>query len=295
MLYGPALPLALLLRRRLNLRRQVAIAKLRVRYKVTLCDIVPAEKSAWVHIRVHGSDNGWVAMTGMTRLCVNELFKFAIEPHLPDLAQGGRPTRLLHLDYLCMFLYFMHTRSELNTIAFIFGCSLTTCNRQIKTKMGLVLRHLPRHPEAAISWPTNEQFQRFSDMIRNKVNKCQMEFDFSDGNPFAIVDGCDLHVKHATDLIEHDLNYNAKTGYPKVGNLFVWSPEGKVIYAYINAHGRMHDGEMALDLYDILLNPNLTPDGFIVVADQVSVHVSHHRLVCVDLIDNPCLCMSYSL
>ena len=256
---------------------KLLISKTRLQSKMGLLNIPLAKDSAWRTIRDRGTDEGWLAVTSMTRAAVEQLYKFAIEPYLPNYRKGGRPPRLSHLDYLALTLYFLHTRSELNTIALIFGCSLSTCSRNIDYILNLIIQHLPNHPEAAVRWPSNDEFQQFGSLVERKIERSKMDFS-EPFTPFAFVDGCDFHIKHSVDLVEKDHNYNNKCGYPKVGNLFVWAPTGKVVYCFVNAPGRLHDGELALDLYE-LLNSNSTPPGYVLLADQ-GFKVINGKTVC---------------
>jgi hypothetical protein len=180
-----------------------------------------------------------------------------------DRSKGGRPTRLPYPDYLAMTLYFLRSKSDLNSVAMIFACTTQTCCRQILSHLHILATVLPNFPECRIEWPnTNNVLIAYANLIENKYPG---HYEQMGKQCIGFMDGCSFPVQSSSDLTLQEQYYNAYYGGTKVSNLFVWAPDGTIIHSYCNCPGVMHDSTVAATAYELITN--LTPNQYGILAD----------------------------
>lgn len=116
---------------------------------------------------------------------------------------------------------------------------------------------LRRLPEAQITWPNEADFQLYSDLISSKHPLLVGAFGF--------VDGLNLPVQTAANPTVENFTYNGWTCEHYISNIFAFAPNGRIIFAVLNAPGSYHDAKIAQPLYDKLLNR--TPEGSFILSD----------------------------
>ncbi|EFP76492.1 uncharacterized protein PGTG_02933 [Puccinia graminis f. sp. tritici CRL 75-36-700-3] len=105
--------------------------------------------------------------------------------------------------------------------------------------LGLVLHCTP---QACIIWPsTEERIQPYAETIKKRFPLLK--------NCFGFLDGLNLPICVAED---DDC-------------IIAFDPDGKIMYAILNAPGSWHDSAIAVPLYERLLNH--TPDGYRIISD----------------------------
>ena len=243
-----------------------AIARIRNRDKMKSADYMKPFESNWFHIKHHGSEAAWIDAIALNKSAFLELWS-TMDPYMPASKPLGRKCRMEREDMLALTLYWLHTKVTIAKVGQFFGCPEDTTGRCMSKGLDVLDKHLASHPDAAIVWPNVSEIKQWAAAIKVKLLRCKQPFDLAE-KPFAFVDGCDLRIQRSSQVEEHDLNYNKKNGFAKVGNIFVWSPTGKIIMAMMNAPGKMHDSDIAADLYKRLSDRTQTPSFFAILADQ---------------------------
>ncbi|KAG8686021.1 hypothetical protein FRC11_009655 [Ceratobasidium sp. 423] len=160
----------------------------------------------------------------------------------------------LALHFLCS------TMSEVS-LQIIFAIIPSTVSRYINFALDILLEVLEQIPEAHLSWPDRAGMQRNSDIINSK----HFGAEYLKG-AFGFMDGLNLPVTASFVDAEQNANYNGWLHSHVVSNVIVFSPDGTIISAVVNAPGSWHDSNVARPIYTFLRDK--TPDGFFLIADS---------------------------
>ena len=99
----------------------------------------------------------------------------------------------------------------------------------------MCLRH---HPDSAIKLPTREEIAQFQVAISSMYTSIP--------NVYAALDGLKLTLEQAGDDDTQNAFYNGWTCDHYVSCLFLFTPDGRIRAAYLNAPGSWHDSTNAL-------------------------------------------------
>jgi hypothetical protein len=139
----------------------------------------------------------------------------------------------------------------------IFGVTPAVCSRYRAFGIRLLLKCLRILPEGQIAWPNRIQVHQFANLIRQRHPLLKSAFGF--------VDGLHLPVARASDLEVENAFYNGWCSSHFTSNIFVFAPNGTIIYANLNTPGSWHDSAVSRHLYTKLLDN--TPKGYYLIAD----------------------------
>jgi hypothetical protein len=207
-------------------------------------------------------DAGWLAFTSLTRKAFYILYHTVFPAGEPLHRAGrGRPRSMKEVDYLAMTLYWLRSRSTLTEVAVIFQCPISTVQRHLWRILHLLSVRLPDMELAEVRWPSPAQVALYGAQVLQKYPKFPRR-----RVPFAFMDGCNLMVQSPTDLVRQNELYNKVEKGVKVSNLFVWAPDGCLIYATFNHPGVTPDSLMASKIYRVL--DEHTPPDFSILADS---------------------------
>jgi len=200
----------------------------------------------------------------MTKEAVHLLYR-RLEPVIPrpNPRGRGRPRRLNRETSLVLTLYWLHSTTVTRDLALIFGCPPNTVLRYIHFWLRHLSVQLPNIPEAAVMWPSPSRIHFYASLIDK--NYPNIGDDFGGKFSFAFMDGCNFPIQNHGDLNLQNNYYNGAYAGAKVGNLFIWAPDGTIIYAKLNCPGTMADGQIASDAYARIEGD--VPDGYAVLAD----------------------------
>ncbi|KDN33518.1 hypothetical protein RSAG8_13388, partial [Rhizoctonia solani AG-8 WAC10335] len=160
----------------------------------------------------------------------------------------------LALHFLCS------TMSEVS-LQMIFALVPSTVSRYIDFALEILHEVLARIPEGCIDWPSQATMQVNSDLINNKHKRAK----YLKG-AFGFMDGLNLPVTTSSDDDEQNANFNGWLHSHVVSNVIVFSPNGTIMTAVINAPGSWHDSNVARPIYALLREK--TPDNFFLIADS---------------------------
>ena len=243
----------------------------RVRYRLRDEHLLRPYESAWTRIRYIDDDSGWMEVTSFTKAAVFRLFDL-MAPYMVKAPEpvhlGGRPRRLDPLTQMVLTLYWLHSRGAYRDVAMHFGCPTPTVGRYIRRWIFAFEEYLPCFQESLVRWPNERQIERYAAMISRKYPGMSEQLG---KQAFAFMDGCNFGLENQWDLTLQRNWYNPVTRSCKVGNLFVWAPDGLVIYQKMNCPGVMHDSAIASDVYHIIESD--VPDKYAILADSAFPHL----------------------
>ncbi|CAE6417110.1 unnamed protein product [Rhizoctonia solani] len=160
----------------------------------------------------------------------------------------------LALHFLCS------TMSEVS-LQIIFALVPSTVLRYIDFALEILLEVLKRIPQGRLYWPKEEVMQENSDIINAKHRRAK----YLKG-AFGFMDGLNLPVSASGNVNEQNANFNGWLHAHVVSNVIVFSPNGTIMSAVINAPGSWHDSNVACQIYTLLREK--TPNGFFLLADS---------------------------
>ncbi|KAF7375533.1 hypothetical protein MSAN_00441500 [Mycena sanguinolenta] len=159
---------------------------------------------------------------------------------------------------LGLALHFLNSTMREISLQQIFALIPSTVSRYIHFSLDILLAVLRQIPDARIQWPSGiEEFQSYNNLIVTRHPLLT--------GAFASIDGLNLPVQTANDPEIENATYNGWLCEHFVSSVLVFSPEGTIIAAKINAPGSWHDSRVARTIYEKLRTQ--TPDGFYLVAD----------------------------
>jgi len=238
----------LLLRYRLSIRE---------RFYLTRRALLNPARSAWQHLWLHGDDRSLICTTGFDRYAfVRLLGPFAA--HL-NLSARGRPPSLDAAGQLGLVLNYLNSKMGGKTLCMVFGITPAVLSRFIKAGLRALLGALRDLPEARIKFPNVAQMRNFADMVE--------EYEPQIRNCFGFVDGLSLAVEEPADPEKQNAQYTAFYSACRINNVMLFTPDGCIAAALLNAPGSWHDSQVARPLWMALADPVRTPNPFCIVGD----------------------------
>jgi hypothetical protein len=125
-------------------------------------------------------------------------------------------------------------------------------------------RILSERDDAAVQWPTSERMAQLASLVQARDARISSCFGF--------LDGLHLATQNSSEVNTQNAYYNSWLAGTTISCAYVFSPEGDVLWASLNCPGSWHDATVASHLMDRLLDPQLTPDPFFIIADSAFPH-----------------------
>lgn len=158
---------------------------------------------------------------------------------------------------LGLALHYLSSTMNDYTLQQVFGITPAVCSRYRNWALILLQKTLATMRSARIQWPTARECETYSTLINNRHPVLSKAIGF--------VDGYHLPVRASENFEEQNAFYNGWCASHFTSNIFVFAPDGCIIFATINAPGSWHDAQTSRDLYDILLHS--TPEGYWIIGD----------------------------
>jgi hypothetical protein len=141
------------------------------------------------------------------------------------------------------------------------GVRPTTINRYLNIGLLSLNRALRGIHDARVEWPGPQQQLEFAELIANKHPGLPFR-------PMAFLDGLNLAVYESGDFFEQNSHYNAWLAGTYISNIFVYAPDGTIIYARLNHPGCGHDSWVSKNLQRRILEiPGYLYPHVCIVAD----------------------------
>ncbi|KAF8805213.1 hypothetical protein BYT27DRAFT_7224925 [Phlegmacium glaucopus] len=153
---------------------------------------------------------------------------------------------------LGLILHYLGSAMLEVTLQQVFALTPTVLSRYLEFAEDILYNTLHSLEEGSISMPhTAQEFQHFSNLI------C-MRHPLLEG-AFGSIDGLSLLAQESDDPEIENATYNGWKTAHCINNVLVFSPEGVIISAVINAPGSWHDAHVACPIFEQLRSH--VPDG----------------------------------
>ena len=223
-------------KKRMNLRR---------RHYLTRAALTEPNQSAWREIKNSKDDMAFLDTTGMTYAVFLELLKaFKKCWDGPIVQSRGRKRVLTIEDVLGLVLHYLNSCMRQKTLAEVFGIVPSSVSKYLCKGLGCLLLALETFAAAKVKWPSLSEVLEYGAMINSREPLLTHSFGF--------VDGLNVPVQESGDPDIQNAYYNGYLCACYVSNVFVFAPNGKIIFAAINRPGSWHDSQVARKLYDKL-------------------------------------------
>ena len=212
--------------------------------------LLPPNRSPFMHLYRSGQDDALVATTGFDHATFNalhDLFKPFFDGYTPYSDNGlivpirrkkkGRRRTASSVTCLGLVLTWTRTRGSLRTLQLTFGLTLSPLSLWLRFGRRILALALRDHPGAKVMMPTEEEIDGFKAAVALKHPVLP--------NAWGAMDGLKLYLEVSGDELVQNKFYNGWTHDHYIGNLFLFSPDGKIRACYINAPGSIHDSTMA--------------------------------------------------
>ncbi|EUC59327.1 DDE family endonuclease [Rhizoctonia solani AG-3 Rhs1AP] len=178
-----------------------------------------------------------------------------------DVNELGQPwlrRRLLPADgALGLTLHWLTSTASNSALEQIFAIVPAVLSHYLSFSLQILVYVLCNLPEGQIIWPSPDEMDAFSAMIQQRHPAIWGAFGF--------VDGLNLPVETSSDLQLEESTYNGWLHSHRIGNIFVFAPNGCIIACKLNAPGSWHDFCVARHVYTKLIEN--TPEGHFLIAD----------------------------
>ncbi len=212
----------------------------------------PSE-SQGMRILNSNNDQAMITMTGFNCASFDYLLnKFQAPfdsntPHSNDLKihkkavrMGGRPRKICAKLGLGLYLAWTRTNGRLYILQLLFGLNKSAVSLYVRFARRILDMLLSHDDLARIKRPSPNEIETFKQVIGERYPHIR------DG--VFTMDGLKLLVNKPTDEIAQNRFYNGWKSSHWVVNVFVFSPDGRIVLAGINMPGNSHDSKVAHDL-----------------------------------------------
>ncbi|CAJ1927973.1 unnamed protein product [Cylindrotheca closterium] len=156
---------------------------------------------------------------------------------LTPLQRRGRPIMHTASDILGLNLAWSRTKGSIQSLSIIFGMTATNVHRYLYFGRRILIMVLQSHPDAAIRIPSAEKIEEYKQAVNNKHNLLT--------DVWCCFDGLKLGTQAPTNAGLQRIFYNAWKADTFVKGVFAFVPDGKIVIAYFNVPGSVHDSQLA--------------------------------------------------
>ncbi|KAE9383641.1 hypothetical protein BT96DRAFT_1027124 [Gymnopus androsaceus JB14] len=159
---------------------------------------------------------------------------------------------------LGLVLHYLSSSMLEITLQQVFALVPSVLTRYLDFAKQILLQTLRSMPEAQIKLPRNlDEFQANSDLITARHSQLE--------GGFGSIDGLSLPTEVSDDVEMENATYNGWKSEHRINNVFVFSPQGLIIDASLNAPGSWHDAHVSRRIFERLRTR--VPEGYYLIAD----------------------------
>lgn len=204
--------------------------------------------SAYATLFGSGSDQALITMTGIDQRAFRYLLPrfntdyIRFSPYGKDCrivlrtANQGRPRTLGADACLGLVLSWYRTRGSCFVLCILFGITASVCHLFLRFGRRILVRILKKDSLARVTPPDDEEVKFLQRIIAEKYPLLS--------DVYAVADGLKLLLQQSGDSVIQNMFYNGWTHDHYVSNIFVFAPNGLIIFYAINAPGSMHDSQI---------------------------------------------------
>ena len=244
--------------------------------------LLPYSQSPFLYLYQSGQDDAMITLTGFNYAAFHKLlglFEAFFEAYTPHSKSGfvkrrnmsdkrGRPRNIDAKGCLGLYLTWTRTRGSLKTLQMIFGIVNTKLYMWLRFGRRILCRILRSHADAIIQLPSREEINEFTIRINEKYPVLE--------NVYGAMDGLKVNLEKSTDNDKQTMFYNGWTHGHYVSGMLLFTPDGRVRAAYVNAPGCLHDSTLASwsEIYNKVDQVHELCGGKVVVDSAFASHKS---------------------
>ena len=205
----------------------------------------PRQNTPWVSIRQSLDDQAYLATMGLDVASFEYILTSGFErwwdTHTifrQDVDVDGNPRlqrRSLAADgALGLILHWLTSTATESELALIFALVPSVVSRYLYFGLQILVYTLQRLPESQITWPSEDEMTYSAELIQRRHPTINGAFGF--------IDGLSLPVETSSDPREQEVMYNGWQHSHRIGNIFVFSPDGKPYNSEDLYHNSYHCG-----------------------------------------------------
>jgi len=208
--------------------------------------------SPWVKLYSSGSVGAMIILTGLDYATFHYLavkFEVLYNKYTPYSGNGRikikpitacyyRPRLLDSRGCLALTLAFLRTMGRHSTLSMLFGTGSTVTSLFIKFGRRLFLRLVRSLSEAQVRMPSLGDIEFCKTVVLQKYPTLV--------DVWFTMDGLKLPIERASDFEVQQRYYNGWVHGHYVGNVLVFSSDGRIVACSVNNVGNMHDSEIAV-------------------------------------------------
>lgn len=176
-----------------------------------------------------GNEQDFEAALSIDRTTFFKILKLFPRYKGPKKRQYER--RFSPMDNLAISLMFMASTMSQKYMCFIFGGNECMISRALKNGLLCLRSALSRMPAAKVRFPSKpEELNRYSRLLLDREPRLPP-------GAVGLMDGLNLPVQTKGNLVEAEVYFNGWLQGYFVSNVFLWSPEGKIIFSCVNYPG----------------------------------------------------------
>ena len=214
------------------------------------------KRSPWRKLLDNKSSNEFKLYLGVNLVVFDRLvsiFKSYIDLHEPSQRNASLPNivydanaknsyinnKFCFEDRIGIILLYINSTCEMKYLGLLFGISRHRISRAINRDINTLVEALKDHPDARVSWPTDEEM---ADLIERTNRKYPMLERY---NVWGAIDGCKVAIETSKDPNLQAAYYNGWLHSHVVVNVLLVDTRGVFRFAILNALGTTHDSQAA--------------------------------------------------
>jgi len=260
------------------LHAERVVNNLRERFFVVRNEWPSGEHTMWAKIRGGLRDRSFVRFVGMRVRPFMKLCRYVVRhPALlrrvrrSDVPRPGPRVIFDYVDCIALAMHNLIAQCDVHGLQAAFGGSISTIRLGLRDGLDGLHEGLRQAPSAQVRWPSMQEMKHYAEIIRSNGSPCESIGvcpPWVKWKPFGWVDGTVFQIAKDSNYASQRLHYSGKHKMHCVCCLFVFAPDGRIIWCNLNLPGSTHDNKAATDLVnDFLQNRSLTPRGFCLLGD----------------------------
>lgn len=233
-----------------------ARGSVRTRHYLKRSALLPVSCSPWQRLFVCGDDSAFI-----TTMSVDRASFFYIHSvfHRHYIVKRMKRGVLDSTAALGLTLHYLNSTMMCKTLCQVFGSTPSVTSRVLRKGLQTLSASLDELHEARIQYPTPAQMRDLSLLVERREPNLPHVFGFADG--------MNVKVSDARDPTTQNAFYNGWLHDSFVSAVLLFLPDGTIGWTKFNCPGSWHDSKIASDLYNLLLDPDSTPDPFRIISD----------------------------
>lgn len=161
---------------------------------------------------------------------------------------GGRPQRLSTKEALAATLLYMRNECTYDPISILAGAGPAVTCRVINAGLVALLATLNLIPDAEVVFPNHAKQAMYAALVRRRLRRLR--------GCFAFVDGLAITVQRAGCPTKQNEYYSGYKAQNKITNVFIFAPDGRVIYESVNHPGSWADSSAFSEFMNVIERPD---------------------------------------